>query len=72
MFIVISRQIVFETNKFYRIEKKIKVIEIKFVRKRGERVHAEVTTSSKITQRNGGSQYAKAYSNLNFIDVQFP
>ena len=58
-------------KKFYRIEKKIKLIETKFVRKRGERVHAEMTTSSKTTQRNGESQYAKAYLTLKFNDVQF-
>ena len=51
--------------------KKIKLIETKFVRKRGERVHAEMTTSSKTTQRNGESQYAKAYLTIKFNDVQF-
>ena len=57
-------------KKFYRIEKK-KIIETKFVRKRGERVHAEMTTSSKTRQRNRESQYAKAYLTIKFNDVQF-
>ena len=69
MFIVISRQkCIRDCKKFYR--KKIKLIETKFVRKGGERVHAEMTTSSKTTERNGESQYAKAYLTLKFNDVQ--
>ena len=52
-------------------KKKINLIETIFVRKRGERVHAEMTTSSKTTPRNGESQYAKAYLTLKFNDVQF-
>ena len=51
--------------------KKKKLIETKFVRKRGERVHAEMTTSSKTRQRNRESQYAKAYLTIKFNDVQF-
>ena len=71
MFIVISKQkCIRDCNKFYRIDKKLKLIETKFVRKRGERVHAEMKTSSKTRQRNGESQYAKAYLTIKFNDVQ--
>ena len=36
---------VLETKKYYQIEKKVKLIETKFARKRGERVHAEIKTA---------------------------